>query len=107
MPDYLPRPYQNFVEQHPEVARAHEALGSACHAAGPLDKKTRHLIKLGLATAIESEGAVKSHARQALVAGAVPAELSHAVLLALTTSGFPRTVAALQWVQEVLDARQG
>jgi len=99
----LPRPYLRFNEAHPEIARAYQALGQACHEhGGPLDAPTRHLIKLGIATAVQSEGAVKSHARQALEAGATAEQIRHAVLLALTTTGFPRTVAALEWAAEVL-----
>ena len=106
MDKYLPQPYTRFNEAHPDVARAYQALGQACHEqGGPLDTRIRHLIKLGIATAVQSDGAVKSHARQALDAGASAEELRHAVLMALTTTGFPRTVAALQWVDEVLQAR--
>ena len=106
MSDYLPKPYRRFNDSHPEIAAAYQALGQACHEqGGPLEPRLRHLIKLGIATAVQSEGAVKSHARQALAAGAAAEELRHAVLMALTTTGFPRTVAALEWVDEVLAAR--
>ena len=44
---YLPKPYKVFVANHPNVAEAYQKLGEACHEAGPLDEKTRHLIKLG------------------------------------------------------------
>ena len=37
-------------------------------------------------------------------AGASADEVRHAVLMALTTTGFPRTVAALEWAAEVLEA---
>ena len=107
MSEYLPRQYQAFREQYPEVCAAFDRLGSACHEAGPLDEHTRRLIKLGIATALQSEGAVKSHARQALQAGAAADEVRHAVLLALTTGGFPGVVAAMGWVDEVLQARGG
>lgn len=105
MSDYLPDTYTTFAAAHPEIAKAHEALGRACHDAGPLDEKTRRLVKLGIASAIESEGGVKTQSRRALAAGATPEELRHVVLLSLTTCGFPGTVAALGWVGEVLSAR--
>ncbi len=44
---YLPRVYTEFAAAYPEVARAHETVAEACHEAGPLDARTRHLIKLG------------------------------------------------------------
>lgn len=107
MSEYLPKPYTRFNESYPHIAEAYQALASACHEGGPLDGKTRHLVKLGIATARQLEGAVKSHARQALDAGATDRELGHAVMMALTTCGFPTTVAALGWVDEVLSARAG
>jgi alkylhydroperoxidase/carboxymuconolactone decarboxylase family protein YurZ len=103
---YLPKPYTDFTETYPEITEAYQALAAACHErGGPLDGKARHLIKLGIATALQSEGAVKSHTRQSLENGASEQEIRHAVILALTTCGFPGTVAALGWVSEVLAAR--
>lgn len=98
----LPKPYQDFKTDHPEVAAAYEALGSACHEAGPLPQATRHLIKLGIATAGQSRGGVKAHARRALNAGATREEIRHAILLSLTTSGFPSMIAALGWAEEAV-----
>lgn len=103
---YLPKPYEVFVENHPEVAKAYEKLGVACHDAGPLDEKTRHLIKLGIATSLRSEGGVKAHTRRALLAGAKEDELRHAVILSVTTAGFPGMIAAMGWINEVLDAQK-
>jgi 4-carboxymuconolactone decarboxylase len=48
------------------------------------------------------EGAVHSHARRALDAGLKPDEIRHAVLLALTTIGFPSMMRTLTWVEDVL-----
>ncbi len=104
--NYLPKPYQQFQSDHPEVATAYEALGAACHDAGPLAEKERHLIKLGIATAGQSKGGVRAHVRCALDAGATAEEIRHAILLALTTSGFPTTIAALGWAQQVFEARE-
>ena len=102
---YLPQPYQRFVKQHPELNRAYEQLAVACHEAGPLEEKTRRLIKLGIAIGQHSEGATKSHVRRALEAGASAAEIRHTVVLALTTIGFPAMIAANEWVEEVLGAK--
>ncbi len=101
---YLPMPYQDFVKRYPGLAAAYEKLALACHDAGPLDEKSRRLVKLGIAVGQQSEGAVKSHARRALEAGATADELRHAVLLALTTIGFPAMIAAGEWLEEVLAA---
>ena len=98
---HLPRPYKRFVEEYPELNQAYTALARACHDQGPLDDRTRRLVKLGIAVGVGSEGAVKSHARRALQMGLSTDEVRHAVLLGMTTVGFPRTIAALEWIRDV------
>ena len=100
----IPPTHRRFREAYPEIARAYEELGRATQEWGPLDKKTRELVKLGVAVGNRHEGAVHSHARRALDAGATPEELRHVVVLALTTIGFPNMTAALTWVEDVLGA---
>ena len=101
---YLPKPFKKFESQYPEIAKLYEELGVKCQSAGPLDAKTRYLINLGIAVGAVSPGAVKSHARKALEQGASTGEIYHALLLALTTVGFPAMIAAMGWVDEVLSA---
>jgi alkylhydroperoxidase/carboxymuconolactone decarboxylase family protein YurZ len=105
MPE-LPRSFRRFTGENPAVARAYEALGEACAKAGPLDERTRELVKLGMAIGGRLEGAVHSHARRALAAGATSAQIRHVVALAAPTMGFPTTVAAYTWVEEVLAAKR-
>jgi 4-carboxymuconolactone decarboxylase len=102
---FLPAPYKRFQKEFPEVSKAYSAFAQACHEHGPLDEKTRRLVKLGVAVGICSEGAVKSHARRALGAGATVEEVRHAALLGMSTIGFPKTIAALEWIDEVVDAQ--
>ncbi|HWC03887.1 MAG TPA: carboxymuconolactone decarboxylase family protein [Methylomirabilota bacterium] len=97
-----PKPFLEFTRQNPGVGRAYEALGAACGEAGPLDAKTRELVKLGLAIGGRLEGAVHSHVRRAREAGATAAEIGHVVALATPTLGLPTTVAAYTWVRETL-----
>lgn len=99
---YLPKIYEKFQKDYPEVFENYKQLGIATRKAGPLDTKTQDLVKLGIAMGVNSRGAVMSHTRKALAAGAVPEEIRHALLLALTTTGFPNMIAALHWVEEVL-----
>ena len=95
--------YDHLSEGHPKFIQAVEKLGKAVKDAGPLDKKTGHLIQLAAAAAYFSEGAVHSHVRRALEAGAKPDEIRHAVILLTSTIGFPRVAAALSWVDDVID----
>ena len=99
---YLPKVYEKFMQNYPEVFEGYKQLGITTRQAGPLDEKTQDLIKLGISVGANSRGAVMSHTRKALAAGATPEEITHAVLLALTTTGFPNMIAALNWVEEVL-----
>src|SRR5512136_2997267 len=100
---YLPNVYKEFQQQFPEIAKAYDELAVRCHDWGPLDEKTRRLIKLGIAIGLSSEGGVRSHARRALAEGITSDELRHAVLMAFTTTGFPTMIAAMKWVDEVID----
>ncbi len=99
---YLPGIYKEFKQQFPEVARDYDSLAVSCHQWGPLDERTRRLIKLGIAIGLSSEGAVRSHARRALEEGISPDELRHAVLMAFTTAGYPTMMASMKWVDEVI-----
>jgi 4-carboxymuconolactone decarboxylase len=102
----LPEAFETFRKRYPSVYKAYEALGGAAHEAGPLDQKTRELVKLGMAIGGRLEGAVRSHAHRAREAGATPEELEQVILLAVTTSGFPTAVAAFSWVEELLAPRK-
>ena len=99
---YLPEVYQDFQRKFPEIAKAYDDLAVKCHSGGPLDEKTRRLIKLGVSIGLNSEGGVRSHARRALDSGITAEELRHTVLLAFTTAGFPTMIAAMKWVDEVI-----
>ncbi|OGB96193.1 MAG: hypothetical protein A3G35_12465 [candidate division NC10 bacterium RIFCSPLOWO2_12_FULL_66_18] len=103
----LPTPYQEFARKHKAVWKAYDELGAACHRSGPLAPKVRELVKLGMAVGARMEGAVHAHTRRALEVGATPDEIRHAVLLAVTTLGFPTTMAVLTWVEDILRPRKG
>jgi 4-carboxymuconolactone decarboxylase len=101
MPE-LPEPFQKLGRDHPDVYKAYEVLAAAAHGSGPLDERTRRLVKLAIAVGARMEGAVRSHTWQAKEAGVTEAEMDHVVLLALTTIGLPSTVAARTWVASAL-----
>lgn len=98
----VPLLHQSFKKRFPEYFTALENLGKAAKAAGPVDVKTAHLIQLAAAAAIRSEGAVHSHTRRALEAGAKPEEILHALLLVTSTIGFPKVSAAMSWAEEII-----
>jgi AhpD family alkylhydroperoxidase len=103
----LPAAYERFQRTYRRVWEAYDRLGATVHQEGPLDPKTRELVKLGMAIGGRLEGAVNSHARRARETGASPAEIGHVVSLAVTTVGFPTAVAAFTWVEGALKAGGG
>ena len=100
----LPKPYRQFRVEHPSVYAAYEALGAEAASAGPLDPKTRELIRLGMAAANGSESGVASHTHRALETGATSDEIQHAIIIGINTLGFSRMMAALGWVKEAISA---
>jgi len=100
---YLPEVYKDFKKQYPDIARGYDALAKAVHEWGPLDAKTRRLVKLGVAVGLSSEGSVRSHVRRGLAEGITPDEMRHAVLLAFTTAGYPAMIASLKWTEIVIE----
>lgn len=101
---YLPDVYRRFRAEHEGVMDAYAGLADACRTAGQLSVREQRLVKLGIAVGLTSEGGVRSHVRRGLSEGLPPADLAHAILLAVPTAGFPATIAAYQWALEVLDA---
>jgi alkylhydroperoxidase/carboxymuconolactone decarboxylase family protein YurZ len=99
----IPGRYRRFIEAHPAIGQAYHSLGEATAHAGPLDEKTRALTKLGVSIGARMEGAVHSHVRKAVEAGCTPDEIRHVAMLSTTTIGFPNMMAALSWVDDVLE----
>jgi len=101
MPKY-PAQYNDIMKKYKKVIKAIDAVGKAIKTAGPLNRKTAELIQLAAAAAVRSEGAVHSHTRRALAAGAKPDEIHHAIVLLTSTIGFPTVSAALSWIDDIL-----
>ncbi len=99
-----PKAYRAFGKKHPEILRAYETLGAACHQAGPLDDGTRELVKLGIALGAGHENAARAHVRLAISAGVKPAAIRHVALLTATSLGFSSMMRTLQWVDSELNA---
>jgi 4-carboxymuconolactone decarboxylase len=100
--DKIPKHYRVIESKHPKVVELHRQLADAAQAEGPLDATTAQLIQLAGAVGVRSEGAVHSHARRALEAGASEAEIRHAVILLTTTLGFPAVAAAMDWLNDLI-----
>src|SRR5687767_7948823 len=104
-PGKLPGRFLKFQKDFPQVFAAYDALGNATAEAGPLDGKTRALVKLAIAVGSQLEGAIHSHTRRAVEAGCAAAEIRQVVVLATTTLGFPAMMKALSCAEDVLIPR--
>ncbi len=99
LPDFL----EGVIKEYPDVWKAYQEFGEACGEAGPLDENTVRLVKLALAVGAKSEGAVHSHTRRALKQGISPEVLRQVALLAVTSIGWSPSMAALSWIQDVVN----
>jgi len=103
----LPKTYRAFVTKFPGIGAAHESVARCVDGAGPLDRKTCELIKIGISLGAGLESATKSHVRRALENGATTAEIEQAILLGINTRGFPATIAAWQWAWQQIERERG
>jgi alkylhydroperoxidase/carboxymuconolactone decarboxylase family protein YurZ len=82
--------FSEFKEEFPEIHEKHEALGKEVHEkGGPLDGKSRWLIKMAISGACNHKRALETHIRKARAAGINEDEIKHALLLLIPTAGFP------------------
>ena len=98
----LPGRYSQFRKQFPAISRAYDQISTSTAQAGPLSEKMVQLVRLAMAMGSGQEGAVHSHTRRALEAGATPDEIRHVGLAALTTLGFPRMMTGLSWIDDTI-----
>jgi len=99
----LPKRYRQFLEKYPEIASRYNELGEAVHQWGPLDDKTRALVKLAISGSTKQESAFKSHIRKAMAQGITREEMEHVAFLTLPTLGFPSTMTLLYMIDEELE----
>lgn len=99
----LPGFLQDVIKRYPKIWKSFDALGNSVSALPKgIDKKSQHLVKLGIAIGAQHEGSVHSHARRAKEAGFTNEQIYHTALLAITTLGWAGAVAALSWIDDVL-----
>ncbi len=103
--DNLPSGADKVARAYPAVWQAYAALGKAAAEAGPLDERTRRLVKLALSIGVCSEGAVHSHTRRAIEEGVTKKELKQVALLAIATAGLPQAVKGLTWIEDITDPK--
>jgi 4-carboxymuconolactone decarboxylase len=98
--EQLPKAVNEFRKRHPEVWKAFNELGERCHEAGPLDEKSRRLVKLALCIGAGLEGGAHSAVRNAHQSGITAQEMDHVALLAISTLGLPAATRAMTWIAD-------
>lgn len=88
---------------HAEIYEAYENFGKILHQkGGPLDEKTRWLIKVVISATSEYPYALRTHINKALKNGCTKEEIEHALLLIAPTAGFPKTMEGIMALREEL-----
>ncbi|OUS30787.1 alkylhydroperoxidase [Thalassotalea sp. 42_200_T64] len=95
--------YLKIKARYPDFLNAVEILGKTIKQEGPIDNKTAQLVQLAAAASVRSEGAVHSHTKRAINAGAQDEEIYHTLILLTSTIGFPNVMAALSWAEDVIE----
>lgn len=92
-----------ILANHPDIYAAYENFGKLVHEqGGPLNEKTRWLIKVALSTEGQNKYALRTHIFKALKAGCSETEIEHAILLVAPTGGFPKMMEGILVFREVL-----
>jgi alkylhydroperoxidase/carboxymuconolactone decarboxylase family protein YurZ len=106
MSDRPPKKFLEFTNKYPAIAKSYSDLGEAVHHAGPLDEKTRALVKCAISGATRLEGGFHAHVRKAQRLGILKEEIQHVVLLSLPTVGFPHMMMLMSWVDDVYEKKE-
>jgi len=102
--DIIEENLKYFIERHGEIFKAYENYGKMVHyEGGPLDQKTRWLIKVAISAACQNHYAVRTHIRKAVKSGCTREEIEHALLLVAPTAGFPKLMESLLSLRQELD----
>lgn len=89
------RTFTQFKEDFPKVYTMHEELGREVHEnSGPLDEKTRWMIKIAVSGSCNHKRALETHIRKAKTAGVTDEEIKHTLLLLISSTGFPAFMKA-------------
>jgi 4-carboxymuconolactone decarboxylase len=87
--------YTTFKTEFPDLSSRINETSHAIHVGGgPLDEGTRALIKIAVAGAAGHHTALETHFVAAREAGVTDAEIVHALLMLVSTCGFPTFMEA-------------
>jgi AhpD family alkylhydroperoxidase len=86
-----------YVLNSPEIGKPFQDFYDACNNEGVLNKKTRELLMLSLASAFRCPHCTESHIKAALDAGASKEEITETLLIAAVEGAGTQ----LNWAKEI------
>ena len=87
--------FTKFKKDFSKVHEMQEDLGREIHEkSGPLDEKTRWMIKIAISGSCNHKRALDPHIRKAKEAGVTEEEIKQSLLLLIPTAGFPTFMKA-------------
>jgi AhpD family alkylhydroperoxidase len=86
-----------YILHAPEIGTKFEEFNKICCKEGVLDKKTKELIFLAVASVFQSSNCVEQHLEGAFKAGATKGEVTEALLIAVAEAGN----AQLTWAKQI------
>lgn len=96
--------FNYFKAKHKDIYEAYANYGKLIHeAGGPLDEKTRALIKVATSSISQYEYALETHIRKALSAGCSLDEIEHTLLLTAPSVGFPNMMSSIMILRRVAE----
>lgn len=96
-----------FVSKHKEIYEAYANYGKLVHeTGGPLDEKTRALIKVAISATSSHDYALATHIQKALKAQCTKEEIEHVLLLTAPSVGFPNMMESLLVFRNVVESEK-
>jgi len=94
---------KHLKEQHNKLYEAYQDFGKAIHTEGPIDEKTRLLIKVSLAASNNTPNTLRIQISKAIEFGCTLKEVEHAIWLTATNIGFPAMMESYIIFREIVD----
>ncbi len=96
--------FNYFTKQHKDIYEAYANFGKAIHEqGGPLDDKTKALIKIAISATTHNEFSLETHIKKAAQVDCNRQEIEHAILLTAPTAGFPTMMRAMMVLRKHFD----
>lgn len=98
--------FNYFTTEHKEIYDAYAHYGKLIHEqGGPLDEKTRALMKIVISSVSGQNYALETHINKAFEVLCTKEEMEHAILLTAPSVGFPNMMESIMVLRMVLDKK--